>query len=56
MQELAVLVSLRVEKDSEVVKDVIEQVVHDDAAFDRARQRIYEIIVFVDLFEAIVIP
>ena len=34
VEELAVLIRLRVEEEAEVVEDVVEQVVHDDAALD----------------------
>lgn len=56
VQELAILVGLRVEEETEVVEDVIEQVVHDDATFDLPGQRIDELIILLDLAEAVVLP
>ena len=56
VEELAVLVLLRVEEETEVVEDVVEQVVHDDAALDLARQRVDELVVFLHLAESVVAP
>ena len=56
IQELAVLVLLRIEEEAEVVEDVIEQVMDDYAAFDLPRQRINELVVFLDLTQSIIGP
>ena len=56
IQEFAVLILLGLEEESEVVEDVIEQVVDNDAAFDRARQRVDELVVLLNLTETIVSP
>lgn len=56
IKELAILVLLRVEEETEVVENVVEEVVHNDATLDLAGQRIDELIVFLDLAEAIVSP
>ena len=56
VEELAVLVRLRIEEEAEVVEDVIKQVMDDYAAFDLSRQRINELVVFLDLTQAIICP
>ena len=56
VEELAVLIRLRVEEEAEVVEDVIEEVMDDYAAFDLPRQRINELVVFLDLTQAIIGP
>jgi len=40
---------LGVEEKSEVVEDVIKQVVNYNTSFDTSRERIYELIVFLHL-------
>jgi len=44
VQELAVLVLLRIEEEAEVVEHVVEEVVHDERAFDLAGQRCQELV------------
>lgn len=56
VKKLAVFVLLGIEEEPKVVEHVIKQVVHDDAAFDAPWQRIYELIVFLHLAEAVVGP
>ena len=56
VQELAVLVLLWVEEESEVVEYVIEQVVNNNTTLDLARKCINELIVFLDLAEPVVGP
>ena len=56
VEELAVLVLGWVEEEAEVVKDVVEQVVHNDAALYLPWQRTDELVVFLDLTEPIVGP
>ena len=56
IEELAVLVLLGIEEEAEVVEDVIEEVMDDYAAFDLPRQRINELVVFLDLAKAIIGP
>ena len=56
VQELAFLILLWVEEEAEVVEHIIEQVVHDDASFDRARQSVDEVIVFLYLGQTVVSP
>lgn len=56
IEEFAVLVPLGVEKDAKVIKDIVEEVVYDDAAFYATRQRIDEVVVFIDLIQAVVVP
>jgi len=56
MKELAVLVFLRVEEEPEVVEDVIEEVVDQDAAFYGAGEGLYELIVFFYFTQAIMRP
>jgi hypothetical protein len=55
MQEFAVPVLLRVEKEPEVVKDVVKQIVNDYAFLDRSGQCLNEFIVF-DMGESIIGP
>ena len=56
VKELTVLVLLRVEEETEVVEDVIKQVVHNDAALDLARQRIDELVVLLHLAQPVLPP
>ena len=56
VQELAILVLLRVEKEAEVVENVVKEVMDDDASLNLTRQGINELIVFLDLAEPIVQP
>jgi hypothetical protein len=56
VKELAIFVFLGVEEESKVVEDIIEEVVNNDSAFDASRQRIDELIVFLNLAEAVVGP
>lgn len=56
IEELAFLVLLRVEEESEVVEYVVKQIVDDNSTFDLSRKRIDELIVFLNLAEAIVCP
>lgn len=56
VQKLAVLVCLRVEEKSEVVEDVIEQIMHDDSSLDLPRQSIDELIVFLNLAQPVILP
>lgn len=56
VKEFTVLIPLGVEKYAKVIKDIVEEVVHDDAAFDATRQRIDEVIILVDLIQAVVVP
>lgn len=45
-----------IEKDPEVVKNIVKQVVHNDASLDTRRQSVDELIVFLNLLEAVVRP
>ena len=56
IEELAIFVLLGIEEEAEVVEDVIKEVMDDYAAFDLSRQRVNELIVFLDLAEAIIGP
>ena len=56
IEELAVFVLLGIEEEAEVVEDVIEEVMDDYTAFDLPRQRVNELVVFLDLAEAIIGP
>ena len=56
VKELTVLVLLRVEEETEVVEDVIKQVVHNDATLDLTRQRIDELVVFLHLAQSVLSP
>jgi len=56
VEELAVLVLLWVEEESEVVEDVIEQVVDNDATLDRLWQHVDELVVLLHLTQSIVKP
>lgn len=56
VEEFAVLIPLGVEKYAKVIKDIVEEVVHDDAALDATRKRIDEVIILVDLIQAVVVP
>lgn len=56
VQELAVLVCLRVEEEAEVVEDIVEEVVDDDTSLDLPRQSIDELIVLLHLAEPVVLP
>lgn len=56
VEEFAILVLLRIEKESEIVEDVIEQVVNDNATFDLPGQCVDELVVFLHLTESIVCP
>ena len=56
VEELAILVLLRVKEEPEVIEDVVEQIVHNDASFDLARQSINELVVFLDLAQSVVGP
>ena len=49
VEELAVLVGLRVEEEAEVVEHIVEEVMDDDTSFDGTRQSIDKIIIFLDL-------
>lgn len=56
VKELTVLVLLRVEEESEVVENVVEQVVNDDAALDLTGQGVDELVVFLHLTKTVVCP
>ena len=56
VEELAVLVSLRVEEEAEVVEDVVEQVVYDNAALDLPGESIDELIILLHLTESVILP
>ena len=56
VEELAVLVLLWVEEESEVVENVVEQVVNDDAALDLTGQGVDELVVFLHLTKTVVCP
>ena len=56
VEELAVLVLLRVEEEAEVVEDVVEEVVDDNTSLDLARKGIDELIVLLHLAQPIVQP
>lgn len=56
VKELTVLVLLRVEEETEVVEDVIKQVVHNDATLNLAWQRIDKLVVLLHLAQSILSP
>ena len=56
VEELAVLVGLGVEEEAEVVEDVIEQVMNDNAAFDLPGKGVDELVVLLHLTQSIVLP
>ena len=56
VQELAVLVGLWIEEEAEIVKDVIEQVMNDDATFDLPWKSIDELVVLLHLTQSVVLP
>ena len=56
VEELAILVCLRVEEKAEVVKDVIEQIMHNNSPLDLPRQSIDKLIVLLDLAEPVILP
>ena len=56
VEELAIFVLLWIEEKAEVVEDIIEEVMDDYTALDLPRQRINELIVILDLAEAIIGP
>ena len=56
VEELAILVLLRVKEETEVIENVVEKVVHDDTTLNLAGQGIDELIVFLDLAESVVCP
>jgi len=56
VEELAVLVLVGVEKESEIVEYVIEEVVDDDASLDVPGQSIDKLVFFADLLKPILVP
>ena len=56
IEELAIFVLLWIEEEAEVVEDVIEEVMDDYTALDLPWQRVNELVVFLDLAEAIIGP
>ena len=56
VEELAIFVLLWIEEKAEVVENIIEEVMDDYTALDLPRQRINELIVLLDLAEAIIGP
>ena len=56
IEELAIFVLLWIEEKAEVVEDIIEEVMDDYTALDLPRQRVNELIVLLDLAEAIIGP
>ena len=49
VKELALLIFLRVEEEAEVVEHIVEEVMDDYTSFDRTRQSIDKVIIFLDL-------
>lgn len=56
VEELAILVRLRVEEETEVVEYVIKKVVHDNASLYLPWKCIDELIVFLNLTESVILP
>ena len=56
VEELAIFVLLWIEEKAEVVEDIIEEVMDDYTALDLPRQRVNELVVFLDLAETIIGP
>ena len=56
VEELAIFVLLWIEEKAEVVEDIIEEVMDDYTALDLPWQRVNELIVLLDLAEAIIGP
>lgn len=56
IHKLAVFVLLRVEENAEVVENVVKQVVHYNTSLNATRQCINELIIFLDLVQAVVRP
>lgn len=56
IQKLAVFVFLRIEKDSKVVENIVEQIVHYNSTLNRTRQSINEFVVLLHLIQSVVGP
>jgi hypothetical protein len=56
VEELAILVLLGVEEETEVVEDVIEEIVDNNSTLNAAREGINELIVFLNLAQSVVGP
>lgn len=56
VQKFGVLILNWIEKEAEIVEDVIEEIVHQNSMFDRLRQPHDKITVFLDMSQAIVLP
>jgi len=56
VQELAILVLLRVEEEAEVVENIVKEVMDDDTSLDLAWESVDKLIVLLHLAEPVVEP